>query len=260
MVELVYDLAPALDDSTVDLILAEISRIDPERRPLYTQFVMEAIQEKQDPSNWHRMDLLRYVLARERERRWDPAHVTDADRLVVAFGTLCEPFSLKDLTAVAQRGAPFEKKLGAAQKRRIGAMLGVGPVTKMVPSLKPDILGTMFVLDELQSLRDDDSDLYNRCISVAWEQNPDGVKTSTRRAVEEFAHHPEAAALIMLAPDAPAIAPAWSDVAAYAIKRQLEGWSELIEQMIQRYESSLDAVVYGELWSGVKSIVAKFDR
>ena len=43
LVELVYDLAPALDDSTVDLILAEISRIDPERRPLYTQFVMEAI-------------------------------------------------------------------------------------------------------------------------------------------------------------------------------------------------------------------------
>lgn len=257
LAELVLDLAPSINEKGVDGILSEVARIDPETRPLYAQFVAEAVQDGLNPASWNRADLLQHVLGREREMRWDPAEVTDDDRLVVALGTLCAPLTTAGLTTAAKMGFPVEAKLDSRRKRRIGTMLGLPPVATTIPSLQPDILGTMFVLNELQQLSGDDPELHGRCIAVAWELQPDGVRTAARRAVEEFIDHPETAALLSLAPDAPAVLQPWADAAAFAVQRRHPARHPLLEQLAERYSSSRDASVLDDLWSAARSIIGE---
>jgi hypothetical protein len=178
------------------------------------------------------------------------------------FGTLCAPLPTAQLTAQAKHHPEIEARLSSDRKRRIETMLGSAFAPKQVPALQPDILGTIFALEELRSLDDDDPELRAECLALAWRLNPAAAGVATTRAIEEFPRHPQAAALLEVEPEA-AFRLEWVEAASFAVHRRHAGWWTLthrlgehrdflldhIGSLIEDYEKSRSADALDDLWA-----------
>jgi hypothetical protein len=220
------------------------------------------VQDGKEPSAWNRVDLLRYVLEREHNSRWIPGGVSDEDRRVVMLGTLCAPLPLADLNTEARHQPALLTPMTSGQTRRMEKTIGAQFRPRHVPSLQPDILGTLFVLEEFQSLDNDDPALKAYFVTLAWRLNSVAVGLAAKRAIEEFPRHPQAGALLDVEPHPSAFA-AWAEAASFAIEQKYPDRAKVfarirehrgsliehIERLIMRYEASLSASSLDSLWS-----------
>ncbi|TXL81721.1 trypsin-like peptidase domain-containing protein [Vineibacter terrae] len=216
LAETMRDLGP-VDDERMAGLLKALKRVDDQRRPLFALLLADAAASGLDPSGTSRIDLLReHVLQREWTTRWDPIGVDDDDTAVLAFATVCPPLYLKDVAKAAEAGAPLPRKLDAPRRARVAAMLGSGALSQWVPSLRPDLLGTLFVLDTQQRMANVSEADASGFVSAAWKTKPFATRQLVLRALEEMPSHPAIERFLLPPPDNTEAVNDWADAASTA--------------------------------------------
>lgn len=265
---LVMAMRPAGREDELSGLVRDIEDIDPDRRPLFTQLVCSAALAEGGarPRTWNRPALLRNVLEREALQRWRAAGATEGDRLLLLLGTLCAPLATARLSSQAKH-QPLGIRLSKDQRARVAEMLGTTFPDKEVPALKPDILGLMFVLEELEAQNNNDPDKRADCVRLAWRLDAVAMSVSAQRAVEDLTQHPQVASLLDIE-IADGYRWEWIQAGSLAVEKRVAGCRGIltrlreqrdymrkrVEQFIRDYKQFLDATRLEELWRSIATL------
>ncbi|WP_200295704.1 tetratricopeptide repeat protein [Rhodospirillum rubrum] len=179
-------------------LLAQLHTIDSQGRPLFAAFLGDAIGQSAAPRQWDRDALLSNVLERNREKFWEPAGVTEADKNWLCLATLTGRAYGSWLGNPEQALPAFPEPLPTADDqdliRRYNAMTGAPPTAvdgdTEFGSLQPDPLGEYFVLHRLTS----GMDCYWRprltlWLETAWRLDPGGTAVFLTHLWEDFSEN-----------------------------------------------------------------------
>ena len=159
-----------------------LREIDPPMRPLYAAFLADALARGAHPRGWDRKALVTDVLEHEEVNYWRPAGVTPADKRLAVVVTMANGLPveiLKDLTGSASDGL-FPAWNIDETPARLSAILGAA-VSDHAPPLEPDILGEVFVLNEVG----DDPSHVAVLRDHAW-KSPRGMFDFLNRIAQDF--------------------------------------------------------------------------
>ena len=176
-------------------IFEYLHQVDPEGRPLLVHLAAEMyLQDPNTPPPDH-LSLLREVLRREEALYWRPAGVTVSDKTVVAIATLSGlPMAISSLLddPALDGLIPSRAMLDPERLRAITA----SPATDVIRPIEPDLLGELFVLDHIASLR---VDIQGRLIALAHSAllTDSGLGFMTR-LVFDYPTHPMSTRLLAL--------------------------------------------------------------
>ena len=195
-------------DSTMDRFRA----IDPLRRPLFVALFADAIIHGIDVPVWDRQTLIDSILQREEEQFWAPAGVTESEKDLLAFATLCGGCDLN------QKVFPINFDASQFSAVRYHVISGHSAETELAP-LEPDVVGELFTLNRLRPAHVLDTDRVSRMRETAWLHPKLGIFFFLLRASSDFVDHPT---LLHLArrPNVqfPAILLAWAEATVALVR------------------------------------------
>jgi hypothetical protein len=167
--------------------LAALMEIDPGGRPLFAAFLADALAAGRSLRQWDRQSLVRDVLAREVERRWQPAGITDQDLNLLALLTMVGGLPVDQATTLGAAGIlpdPSQRSLA-----RNTILTGQNRGSVLAP-LEPDIIGEMFVLEHLARVDGEKSGVAGQLTQLAWTVSPINCAVFLDRSATDFALHP----------------------------------------------------------------------
>ena len=241
--------------------VAQLERVDPERRPLYVALAAEAIESGAMQPRWNAQDLVSYVLNREIER-WKGAlrgaGVADGPGGelprwlgLYRLSTMCGGLRLRtgegsDQPADVLKDATLEDDLPSRREYGDGstlALIAPGATADEAPRLEPDMLGELFVLEGLARA----GGSAGRHIDAAWRYDAAGYGDFLVRAANSFPTHETLNRLLGVpAEETPGDeADAWALVFALAVRadRLLDlGDVEIFSATTAAFVASLRAV------------------
>jgi hypothetical protein len=196
-------IAPELPVRAKTAILGHVRKLDSEDRPLFAAFVAAA-GDKQTQS---RYSVLRDILRRERQTRWEPAGVTEPDLTLMTLATMCGGLPWNALPT----DLPWiNEAVQQLSLQRYETIVG-SPAKATIPPLEPDILGGLFFLDRLKQLPPPQA---LRLVETAWATRPEGTLWFLVRLVPEFPDH-ESLSVALKPPDKlPEASRFWATLAA----------------------------------------------
>ncbi len=221
--EIVRQIAP--DRSTTsdrELALRRLREIDPECRALFAIFLA------QSPHATNKVEIVRDMLWRERQRRWEPAGATEGDLMLLACATLCGGAARSLFAGQSQR---LDAILQGFSASRYEAVSGKSAKSSLA-SLEPDIFGELYVLDWLSGA--DDADTVS-ILTAAWSANAQGTASFIFRAVPEFTQHKALGSLLKPPPGPLQTKYLWGSVLV-----------DLMRAMPESYQA-LGALMYDEV-------------
>jgi hypothetical protein len=178
---------PSPDDAE---LVQRIAEVDPARRPLFALLVAEALAQGTLGRIWTRQELFADWLAREQERYWQPAGVTERDAHLLALATMVgglrlSTFAELDLGELLPTTRPGPDRYDA---QRIQAMNGRA-AQELVRPLAPDLLAEYFVL-QLLAPRDSLDDRGRRLWRTAGRLNPVNAFNFVEQCAIDHPGHP----------------------------------------------------------------------
>lgn len=186
LIEAVFSVEGKSAPTDKKAIVHAITEIDPSRRPLFVSFAADALAAGRDIRGWDQDVLLRDVLERDQQAFWEPAGVTQKELNLVALSTMTQEFLVSRLDAI--RDTPILPESSDYVPDKIAAITGLDS-RETVPALLPDILGSFYVLTQLEPQHGADNRL-NKLRDLAWKLEPQGLVTFLIRTFTDFPEHP----------------------------------------------------------------------
>jgi hypothetical protein len=197
--------------------VSSLENLDPERRPLFVALAADALAVGRDIRQWNRLELLEYVLQRERKLFWEHAGVTESDSNLLALATMVGGLPLATLKNLANETQDdFFPKAKNYLPERYAIMCGQ-PATERLPPLEPDIIGEFFALEHVKPKHALDLERADRLRDLAWRLRSEGTMGFLTRAALDFRDHPSVEILTQPTSDDPLQRRAWSFLASNLI-------------------------------------------
>jgi TPR repeat protein len=186
------------------VIQKTLERIDKDGRPLYAYFLGQMIGQDADINNWSKVDILREVLGREREKWWaaafkdrnKPPRTEDdfpASRLAILAtmidGLDCEDAQKKEFIPVPTAD-DREQALALTGNPMSEDMDGSPPM--VIPSMQPDLLGEWYVIVSLEKPWSPLKELTD----IAWRYAPEKMGHFMQKLFQDFHDSPTTAAIL----------------------------------------------------------------
>jgi uncharacterized protein len=189
---------------SASVIQKTLERIDKDGRPLYAYFLGQMIGQGADIKDWSKVDLLREVLGREREKWWavafkdrdKPPRPEDdfpASRLAI-LATMTG--SLDCVDAYKRELIPVP----SADDREHALALTGNPMTEdidgspqmVIPSMQPDLLGEWYVIISLEKPWSPLKEVSD----IAWRYAPEKMGRFMQHLVQDFENHPVVSSML----------------------------------------------------------------
>jgi hypothetical protein len=189
---------------SASVIQKTLERIDKDGRPLYAYFLGQMIGQDADINNWSKVDILREVLGREREKWWaaafkdrnKPPRTEDdfpASRLAILAtmidGLDCEDAQKKEFIPVPTAD-DREQALALTGNPMSEDMDGSPPM--VIPSMQPDLLGEWYVIVSLEKPWSPLKELTD----IAWRYAPEKMGHFMQKLFQDFHDSPTTAAIL----------------------------------------------------------------
>jgi hypothetical protein len=177
-------------------ILDALKKIDPLCRPLYAALLGDAIGAGRDYERWGTFEVLRDILEREEDKFWIPAwdleRITNKedrehDKDVLALATMAGDIDTES-TSLPPAVAAMIQKESFSPKRY--ARMATGSTNTLLRSLKPDVLGEMFVLEHLKPENSLRTGRVDRLRDLAWSLSAANMQSFLARVEYDFPDHP----------------------------------------------------------------------
>ncbi len=216
-------------------IVADVVRIDPQRRPLFALLAADALNAGRHIRSWDREALLTDVLQRDMQAFWNPAGVNRKDYNLLATSTLCGGIHVGALADI--QNVIDVPSINEYDPLKLAAMTGVIGYDD-IPALVPDILGSFFVLTHLKPKHG--ADFRARTFrDVAWTLNPKRTSAFLVRTLMDFPDHPCTIPLLEhIRPSGKEEASSWALLTGYRAfweaKREEDGAARLLVEEIEK--------------------------
>lgn len=222
-------------------IIADVLRIDAQRRPLFALLAADALIAGRHIRSWDREALLTDVLQRDMQAFWMPAGVSRADYNLLVLSTLCGGFDVKVLYEI--QGAIEIPSASEYDPAKLTAMTG-DLAYDTIPALAPDILGSFFVLTHLMPKHGADS-RARIFRDVAWKLNSKGTSAFMARTLMDFPDHPCTVPLLDgITPNGKEEARNWAILTAYKayweLKRDQNDKAYNITEELRKFSANTD--------------------
>lgn len=172
-------------------IMAEevLAKVDSHGRPLFALLLANALTEQTNVLrlNLDAEQLVRIQLKRDRNKFW-LGGVEERHENLVAYATIVGGLKLEQIPQIPL----FKKYFPKPEDFRVERIESVtGEIaTEQVASLKPNLVGELFVLDHLEPNHALDTSRVSTFAATAWSLHGPATYMFFRRAVDDFPDHP----------------------------------------------------------------------
>jgi hypothetical protein len=168
--------------------LREIRRIDPQGRPLFVAFAADALAHGRDIRQWDQTRLVEDVLEREALTRWNRAGITAQERNFLALATMAGGFPIATLASVAPPDPTWFPTADTYDPDHARAMIGTDARLRL-PPLEPDVLGELFVLQQVAPAHSADVARAEALRRAAYQYSPSAMSAFLTRSAMDFPRH-----------------------------------------------------------------------
>ncbi|MEM7103019.1 MAG: tetratricopeptide repeat protein [Bacteroidota bacterium] len=181
-------------------LLAQISKIDDLKRPLFIFMGAQAFKESEDIKAWDKKDALAWYIRRLKDKYWRTHEWNEDNRdidveilNIIWLASIANYFTLTEIQDVfaADDGRYFEDCFSEIPKkgfrRKLASLFyGVEDQTesKKYHGLQPDLIAEYFILDHLRSRNG--ADYFDELLEIAWRFFPERAWTMLAKAAEDF--------------------------------------------------------------------------
>jgi tetratricopeptide (TPR) repeat protein len=228
-------LGSSLSRTEIEDVADHAHRIDPSGTPLFA--FVATMDSLTDDLTGGRDDALRRLITREDSqmvsRIVSPASVSQA-RNVRSLATMVGGLRVDDYASFLDAPGPPVGLLPGAYDD-----LGGVPLDEFLDGLRPDILGELFVLDQLAATGSNRL-IARTLLALAWRASPDAYKAFVERAAGDHGEH-ESLVDLLDVDDAAASTPAWATLVADTIPLMRRSDHPVISWILARLTTLRDS-------------------